>query len=393
MNATLQASDALDFALTATFRSPQVIAAGSSLKSAMALAKSGRATTPAQLTVAPWLGSPNGTTEEFLFTQSLEAGGRRAARVSSHDALLLDAQATYNETLVSVYTRILVHVAQLLAAERSYAHAIHVENNLAESLRVIETQVSAGTKPGSDLEIAKTNLNAARIESQLALERTRAHRINLEAYGVDAEGKHTSTDVFTVPDRSSLLPANCIELRGAANAARLAAEMRASTASGRPDVSVVIRSQNFTRNFTPNDRGLALQVSIPIDHGTVRANSATIQRQVSSIGLSVLDDRSKQIAMRRSIDANIESIDIGIAKTQETVITPLSNYVSKMQRAYMTGTVTVLAFLDAQRSYHDAERKLIGLRDQRDLAMLQLIEQGGLVPKQLITSTKQSDRN
>ena len=392
MNATFQASDAMDFALIATIRSPQVIAAGSTLKSAMALAKVGRATTPAQLTVAPWLGSPNGTTEEFLFTQSLEAGGRRAARVSSHDALLLDAQATYNETVASVYTKILVHVAQLLAAERSYAHALRVEKNLAESLRVVETQVLAGTKPGSDLDIAKAIWNAARIDSQLALQRTRAHRINLEAYGVDAERKQTGTEVFTIPDRSSLLPGNCIELRGAANAARLSADMRASTASGRPDVSVVIRSQNFTRNFTPNDRGLSLQVSIPVDHGTIRANSATIMSQMSSVGISVTDDRTKQNALRSSIDANIASIDIGIAKTQETVITPLSNYVTKMQRAYMAGTVTVLAFLDAQRSYHDAERKLIGLRDQRDLAILQLIEQGGMIPKQLITSTKQNDR-
>jgi outer membrane protein TolC len=113
---------------------------------------------------------------------------------------------------------------------------------------------------------------------------------------------------------------------------------------------------------------------------------------MSSVGKSVTDDRTKQNALRSSIDANIASIDIGIAKTQETVITPLSNYVTKMQRAYMAGTVTVLAFLDAQRSYHDAERKLIGLRDQRDLAILQLIEQGGMIPKQLITSTKQNDR-
>ena len=184
----------MDFALSATIRSPQVIAAASNVKSALALAKSGRATAPAQLTVAPWLGSPNGTTEEFLFIQSLEAGGRRSARVSSHDALLLDAQANYNETLVSVYTKILAHVAQLLAAERSHAHAIHVENNLAESVRVIETQVLAGTKPGSDLEIAKAMLNAARIESELALERTRANRISLEAYAVGEVHKPTSVE-------------------------------------------------------------------------------------------------------------------------------------------------------------------------------------------------------
>jgi len=388
----MQASDAMDFALSATIRSPQVIAAASNVKSALALSKSGRATAPGQLTVAPWLGSPNGTTEEFLFIQSLEAGGRRSARVSSHDALLLDAQANYNETVVSVYTKILAHVAQFLAAERSHAHAIHVENNLAESVRVIETQVLAGTKPGSDLEIAKAMLNAARIESELALERTRAIRISLEAYAVDEAHKPTGMRAFTIPDRASLLPGNTIELRGAANAARLSFDMRASTASGRPDVAVVIRSQNFTRNFTPNDRGLAVQVSIPVDHGTIRANSSTIQRQMASDVLRVTDDINKQTALRSSIDANIASIDIGIVKTQETVITPLSTYVSKMQRAYMTGTVSVLAFLDAQRSYHDAERKLIGLRDQRDVAMLQLIEQGGMIPKQLVTSIKQNDR-
>jgi len=72
----------MDFALRAALRSPQVITAAFIVKSALTLARSGRSTTSGQLTIAPWLGSPNGTTEEFLFTQSLEAGGRRTARVS-----------------------------------------------------------------------------------------------------------------------------------------------------------------------------------------------------------------------------------------------------------------------------------------------------------------------
>ncbi|MFM7188660.1 MAG: TolC family protein [Armatimonadota bacterium] len=383
---------AMDFALSAALRSPQVIAAASNVKSAFTLARSGRSTASGQLTIAPWLGSPNGTTEEFLFTQSLEAGGRRTARVSSPDVLLLDAQSTFDETLVSVYSKILVRIAQLLSAERSYTHALHIENNLAETLRVIEIQVLAGTKPGSDLEVARAMWNAAQLDSQLALARTQAHRTNLEAYAVDTDTKNTIPPVFTLPDRSSLVSGNSIELRGAVSAARLSADRLAAVASGRPDISIVIRSQNFTRNFTPNDRGLAVQVSIPIDHGTNKANSAAILSQLSNIKMQVKDDQIKQTSLRIAIDANIAGLDIGIAKTQEAVIRPLSTYVSKMQRAYTAGTVTVLAFLDAQRSYHDAKHKLITLQDQRDMALLQLIEQGGMVPNQLVASTKQTDR-
>jgi len=108
--------------------------------------------------------------------------------------------------------------------------------------------------------------------------------------------------------------------------------------------------------------------------------------------MQVKDDQTKQTSLRIAIDANIAGLDIGIAKTQEAVILPLSAYVSKMQRAHTAGTVNVLAILDAQRSYHDAKQKLITLQDQRDMALLQLIEQGGLVPKLFVTSTEHADR-
>lgn len=59
----------------------------------------------------------------------------------------------------------------------------------------------------------------------------------------------------------------------------------------------------------------------------------------------------------------------------------------------MAGTDPVVTFLDAQRSYHDAERKLISLPDQRDQAILQIIEQGGMFPIQIGTTVSPSDRN
>ncbi len=388
----VQQAKSVDVVINATLQSSQVVAAASHVKSAISLAKSGRSSLPGQLTIAPWLGSPNGTTEEFLFIQSLEAGGRRAARVTATDSLILDTQATYAESIVRVYTKILGIIVQLAAAERAHTQAKLVERNLADSLRVIETQVAAGSRPGSDVELARAMWSAARIETTMEYERSKALREQIAAYGINNFGSSSSAVSSAIPQRNTLTFSNALGLRGASNAARLSAELRSANASGRPDVSLLVRSQNFTRNFTPNDRGIAVQVSIPVDHGTMRANATTVQSQLTSLEARLKDEQSKQVSLCRSIDATIASLDVGITSTENSVVTPLFNYANKMQRAYLAGTVTVLAYLDAQRSYHDAQRKLITLRDERDQAILQLIEHGGLIPNDLVTAIDQSIR-
>jgi outer membrane protein TolC len=114
--------------------------------------------------------------------------------------------------------------------------------------------------------------------------------------------------------------------------------------------------------------------------------------QISSIELRLKDDVAKQQSQRKAIEATIASIDSAVISTQQAVVTPLTEYVEKMQRAYTAGAVTIIAYLDAQRSLHDAERKLIAMKDQRDQSVLQLIEKGGMLPGQLNITPKQSDR-
>ena len=386
------ASDPTLIAVLAAARSPQVSASESALKSALTSLKSGRATTPGQLTIAPWLGSPNGTTEEFLFIQSLDAGGRRNARLSILDANFLDAQLTFSESVLAVYRQILSHLTKLAAAEREYTHSIQIQNNLAASLKVIEAQVAAGTKPGSDAELAKVIWNEAHIAVAMASERVASERISLESFGIGLDILQSGVCEKAIPKVSSLQQGNLLERRALLNVAKLSSDLRITTASGRPDVSMVVRSQNFTRNFTPNDRGIAVQISIPVDHGSIRSSKATIASQISSIELRLKDDVAKQQSQRKAIEATIASIDSAVISTQQAVVTPLTEYVEKMQRAYTAGAVTIIAYLDAQRSLHDAERKLIAMKDQRDQSVLQLVEQGGMLPGQLNITPKQSDR-
>lgn len=392
MQQAAPASDPTLSAINAATKSPQVVTAAAAVKAANALAKTGRATSPGQLSIAPWLGSPNGTTEEFLFIQSLDAGGRRNARINSLDATLFDARVTYSETLVTVYVQLLSQLAKLTAAKREYEYSLQVEQNLAASLKLIEAQVTAGTKPGSDLELARANWNEARIASQMASENLATMKSSLSAFGLDTSTLDSSSITNAIPSRLNLVETDLLEQRAAATITKLSADRRMASASGQADISMVLRSQNFTRNFTPNDRGFAVQLSIPIDHGSIRSSVATIESQISSIEMRMKDDRSKQNARRKSIETTIASIETAIANTQQSVITPMTDYVAKMKRAYTAGTVTVTAYLDAQRSLHESIHKLMTLRDQRDQLNVQLIEQGGMLPKLLVIQNKQSDR-
>jgi outer membrane protein TolC len=260
------------------------------------------------------------------------------------------------------------------------------------SLKLIEAQVSAGTKPGSDLELARANWNEARIASQMASENLATIQSSLSAFGLDTSTLDSSSITNAIPSRLNLVETDLLEQRAAATITKLSAERRMASASGQADISMVLRSQNFTRNFTPNDRGFAVQLSIPIDHGSIRSSVATIESQISSFEMRMKDDRSKQNARRKSIETTIASIETAIANTQQSVITPMTDYVAKMKRAYTAGTVTVTAYLDAQRSLHESIHKLITLRDQRDQLNVQLIEQGGMLPKLLVIHNKQSDR-
>ena len=385
-------TDPMQAAVEAAIRSPQVSAAATTATGALALTKSGRATTSAQLAIAPWLGSPNGTTEEFLFLQPLEAGGRRSARVSSLDVQLVDAETAYLETVTVVYSQILSQLTTLAAAERDHSHAVKVEKNLEAALKVVEAQVAAGTKPGSDIDLVKVHWSEANIASVLAAELVTSSRVKLLSYGLDVSMFQRGAAALAIPNLTILSPTNLLERRGSVTVAKLASEMQASSASSRPDVSIMVRSQNFTRNFTSNDRGVAVQISIPIDHGSIKANTSTIASQISSLTTRLNDERTKQSSRRKAIEATIASIDAAITTTQQAVISPMTDFVAKMQRAYVAGTATVMSYLDAQRSLHDSERRLISLRDQRDQGIRHLIEQGGMLPSQLIAATKQSNR-
>ena len=88
-------SDRLQIAVGLASRFPKVSVCASTDNCPLVSMQSGRATTLTQLAITQWLGSANGTTEEVLHFQPLEAGGRRRARVSSLDVKLVDAQTTH----------------------------------------------------------------------------------------------------------------------------------------------------------------------------------------------------------------------------------------------------------------------------------------------------------
>lgn len=304
--------------------------------------------------VAPWLGSANGTTEEFFFSQPLEINGARGARTAvAVSRLAVSAAGADVETLS------LAHAVRVAYDALAYAQAQEVLAQEALQLtqeldRVTTRQVELGARPG--IEATQTRIEVARAQQQVI--QASGNRKSTQAALAVLMGKSpeealpplSPLALAVVPLAEKSLPRPELALE-AANLQRLISEEKLARTELKPDVSLMLRSQNLFHPSGPADRGAAVQVNFPLDWGAKRARVRQVaaateaqQARQSALTLQLAQERAQAKAQLESTEAVLQSYQADLIQRSERLL-------QASKTGFQAGQTSITAVLEAQRTY------------------------------------------
>ena len=362
-----------------------VFAARSGVRSAAALS-------PPVFTIGPAF-QAGGTTDGLLFEQPLELNGTRGARTDVARAQLRLTQAQAIAQLQS-----LVHTARtsvyILARTQERLRLAHAASLLAEQFdEIARRQVELGARPG--IERRQTAVAAARariVEAQAAGEELAA-RAALNAYlgrapldPVDASlgpegGAAGSPPDIAAAQRQALRSRAEIAIAEATRDIP-AARARLGRAQGRPDIAPEFRVSQISPTYM--DAGLGVIITVPIDYGT-RRNQVRLDEQTADAdqgrvtgaqALVRLDASQAAVRLGAAQDA-LREYDGGLLENARAVL-------DAALFGFREGATTVIALLDAQRTYQAVAAEGLDARAQAAQARADFDRAIGAVPPALL---------
>ena len=303
------------------------------------------------------------TVDTFSLTVPLDLSGRRPAERALARAATASARAHAARTGSDSITRALAAFYAALAAERDVSLFARSVARLDEALRVVAHRRDAGATAGYEATRLELEAELARSEHHEAEARSRAARATLVTLlGVDAttlvlRGDFTTTAPLaaatTPDDRPSL------RFQRAAEAAASAAGTSAASAWG-PTLSLSggLRTGETTERRVGYVAGLA--ISLPIfsrGPALVAEAAARARRAAAERGVAERDARiDEHFASEQLTSARAELVRFIAATTDRVELLERA-----AQSGYREGHLTLLEFVDAQRSRTEVERRRLEL--------------------------------
>jgi outer membrane protein, heavy metal efflux system len=352
----------------------EALAARLSVRSARALANP-------QIMVAPALGTFNGTTEELLITQPLEINGTRAARTQ-----IAETQVRLAEAGVITERREIVAAVKsayiVLWRERELLRlAREIRENTQTVHLLAQKQVELGSRPGIDLTQTSVEVTRARQsessarshvrQAEAALNRAMGRPVQTVVPGVSLSQSGVSIPTTEIALKNALLSRSEIATETGQREI-LKHEIALLKAEGRPDVSPQFRSQYVTYK-TPrrSDYGFSVAVRIPLDRGGNKAKVAQLATQVLA-----QEDRLAQA--RQEIQTQVVQAMARLEGASE-VLTAFAESLPQTQKllkatqvGFEEGKTSLLAVLEAQRTYRTTLTEYAEAQAERALAQIEL---------------------
>lgn len=361
--------------------------------------QSARALAPPLFTIGPAF-QTGGTTDGLLFLQPLELNGTRNARTNIARAQLRLAQAQELQALQSFAYAARAYYYALAQAQASLA----LQQSLLATVRqfdlIARTQVRLGARPG--IEAVQTAIEAARARQLVAQAsgEEQAARAALNAY----LGRAPLDPIDT--SRALARPARPFPAVGIAAVQQAALNGRAEVAvarasrdvpdaqaslyraQGRPDISPSFRISQITPTYM--DAGVGVVISVPIDYGT-RRSLIRQQQQAAQAQADRLDGAQAQVRLEaeqavvrlQSAQAVLAEYDAGLLANAHAVL-------ASAVAGYKAGGTTVIAVLDAQRTYRQILSEHLAAQANAAQAQAALDHAVGLVPPSLLAAINSS---
>jgi len=370
--------------------SPRVAGALRQVSAAREAVRGARALANPQIVLAPAL-TAAGSDEEVLVQQPLEVNGARGARAAVALARLRRTEAEALKTLREVVFAVKSSYYELARARGRLSLARDLLEDAVQIDQAAARQVEIGARAGIDrtqtaIEVARARQQAARAEGEAA-----AALAALNAAMGRGPGEPVGELIpFTPPPKPSDLEQairTALEARSeTAEDAALVAEARAEAelarAEGRPDIAPQFRAERITRGVEGVGVGLAITLPL-LDHGSRRSRV----RQAEETERALLDRAS---ATRNQIRqeaaqafARLRAAESVAGSFQEGLLDQARRLLDASRVGFQAGATSILALLEAQRSYRAVNMEHIDALAALAQAHVELERALGTAPGQL----------
>ncbi len=364
-----------------------VLAARAGVRSASAL-------TPPLFTVGPSL-QMGGTTDGLIFEQSLELNGTRDARVGVARARLRLSQAQALAQLQALVYTARVNFYALASAQARLRLARDARAVAEQFNQIARRQVALGARPGIEARQTTVEAARARIQEAQAAGEEQAARAALNAYlgraaqdpveaSLDSPARSPAPDPVAAARQALAARAEIAEAQAARDVP--AAEARLSRAQGRPDLAPEFRISQITPTYM--DAGVGVVITLPLDYGT-RRNLVRQQESTASA------DDARAAGTRAQVRLDVSQALARLAAAREALnvydggLLDDARAVRDATRlGFAEGATTIIAVLDAQRTYQAVAGERVSALTQAGLAQAEFDRAVGSLPPALITELR-----
>lgn len=362
----LPAALSLDRALEeAEARAPAIVAAQAALDASRGrLRQAGlRANPQLDITIENFAGTGpytgfDGTETSVQFSQQLDLGGRRVARIGVAQAALHAEEIQLAIAKADLAQSVRSQFGTALAAEARLEVARNTLDRASELSRIAEALVEAGREPPMRAYRARANTAQADAALKTAQADDTAARRTLGALlGSDmAVSRIVGSLDLTKPVTAA--PSSTLDVRLAgAELAAAEAGLKQAQAEGRIDPSVGIGARRIEET---GDRALLASLSVPIamfdrNQGNIAAARAEIR------AAQALRDAAQAQAAARIGNAET-AFDAALTRVralQDVAAPQASEAVRLADLAYRAGRIPLTELLDAQEAFAAAQSQLI----------------------------------
>ena len=354
---------------------PRLSAAAHDVKAARQAERSASALANPQIVFAPSL-TGEGSDTEALIQQPLELNGTRAARTEAAQARLRGIVADATTALRSLVFDTRSAYFELVRAREQLALARDALQATQEFDRLTRRQVELGSRPA--VEQTQSGIEVIRVRQQVTLAESQAARALIALNTVMGRSPMQGIDAltslpiaYTPLNHDALLAASLSVRTEIASADALTEALRQDArqvrAEGLPDLTPQYRATSVTRGVHNAGFGIALTLPL-LDYGSRRGRVKQNEEAASA-------QAERATAVRAQVKQEIEqalaqanAADITLADFPNGLLDAARSLLDASRVGYQEGRTSILALLDAQRTYRAVQSDYINAQVNAALA-------------------------
>lgn len=365
---------------------PRLSAAVGEVGAARSGVRAARARTNPDIAFTPGL-TAGGSDEEFRIQQPLELNGTREARAGVAAARLTGTQARAVVELRALVLDTKTAYYELSRAREQQALAGELLQSAEEFDRLTRRLVEEGARPG--IELAQTGIEATRARQQVTLADGQAAAA-LAALNtlMGRQPEEPIGPLSPLPTSVETMDEEAAQAQALSARAEIAVEeaareefrqeARLARAEGRPDLAPLLRAESLTRG---GDSGLGVGITLPLlDLGSRRARIRQAEQSARAQGDRIAATRNQVRQEVAQAAARLRAAQTVIESYRQGVLDQSRRLLEGSRTLFREGRTTVLAVLEAQRTFRGVQTEYGNALVDAAIARAQLERATGAVP-------------